>query len=108
MLASLESPIIPVMAFGETLEQFEQNKTLEVINEQLLEGLKGLKADDFKDIILAYEPIWAIGTGKTATSLQAQEVIKQAREIIKKQFGQEAANVVRIQYGGSVKPENVE
>lgn len=105
--AALKSSIIPVMAFGETLEQFEKNKTNDVILKQLTEGLDGINKAQIERIILAYEPIWAIGTGKTATPKQAQDTIAKARDIIANLYDQKTAQKVRIQYGGSVKVENI-
>lgn len=105
--AALNSSIIPVMAFGETLEEFEKDQTDDVILKQLTEGLKGINKVQIERIIFAYEPIWAIGTGKTATPKQAQKTIKKAREIIANIYDQKIAEKVRIQYGGSVKVENI-
>jgi len=101
------SDLIPVMAFGETEEQFNNDETLKVIKNQLEEGLANIDPEDMKDVVLAYEPIWAIGTGKTATPEQAQKAIKASRDIVAEMFGQEVADEVRIQYGGSMKPENI-
>lgn len=105
--AALNSSIIPVMAFGETLKEFEQNKTNDVILKQLTEGLSEISKVQVERIIFAYEPIWAIGTGKTATPKQAQETIKKAREIIANLYEPKTADKVRIQYGGSVKVDNI-
>ncbi len=102
-----EEYIIPIMAFGETEVEFDAGKTLEVVKKQLNEGLEGIDSESMKSVVLAYEPIWAIGTGKTATPEQAQEVIKASRDIIKEMFGEEVSDSVRIQYGGSMKPENI-
>ncbi|BDU67714.1 MAG: triosephosphate isomerase [Candidatus Tyloplasma litorale] len=99
--------IIPIVAFGETEAEFESDRTLEVIETQLKECLVGLNPEHMKEVVLAYEPIWAIGTGKTATPDQAQKVIKASREVIAEMYGDEIAKEVRIQYGGSMKPENV-
>lgn len=107
MKACLNSSIIPIMAFGESLKEFEENKTISVIERQLKEGLAGIKKGQIERVILAYEPIWAIGTGKTATAKQAQDTIKKAREIVAKLFDKTVAEKIRIQYGGSVKPENI-
>ncbi len=103
----LKTDIIPIFAFGETLEQFEKNETLNVLKKQLLNGLKGVSSQDAKKIVLAYEPIWAIGTGKTATPEQAQNVIASARKIIEKKYDEETADAIRIQYGGSVNSSNI-
>ncbi len=105
--AALKTDIIPVMAFGETEAQFEANQTKEVIKSQLTKGLKDIEAKKMSKVVLAYEPIWAIGTGKTATPKQAQEAIAYARSVIADLFGEEVAQQVIIQYGGSVKPENI-
>lgn len=105
--AALASTITPIMAYGESESEFDANKTMTVVKKQIIEGLKGIDAKEIPNLVLAYEPIWAIGTGKTATAQQAQDVIKASRDIIAEEFGKEAANKVRIQYGGSVKPENI-
>ena len=99
--------IIPIMAFGETEEEFNSDKTLEVIKKQISEGLKGIDPEAMKEVVLAYEPIWAIGTGKTATPEHAQKIIKASRDIVKEIFGEEVSEEVRIQYGGSMNPENI-
>lgn len=110
VLTTLESEndyIIPILAFGETEAQFDAGETIAVITKQLNECLAGINAEDMKEIILAYEPIWAIGTGKTATPKQAQDICKKSREIISEMFGAEVADEVRIQYGGSMNPGNI-
>ncbi len=105
--AAFKSSLIPVMAYGETLEQFEKGETNKVIETQLTNGLKDLDKKEVANLILAYEPIWAIGTGKTATPEQAQNACKFSRSIIEKLFDKKTADSVRIQYGGSVNPSNV-
>ncbi|BDV03621.1 MAG: triosephosphate isomerase [Candidatus Hepatoplasma scabrum] len=105
--AALNSSIIPILAFGESLAEFEKNKTNDVIEKQLKEGLAGISKGQIERVILAYEPIWAIGTGKTATPKQAQDTIKKAREIVADIYDLKIAEKIRIQYGGSVKPENI-
>ena len=102
----LESKMLPIMCCGENLSQRENMQTLDFINSQIIEGLKDISADDVKKMIIAYEPIWAIGTGKTATSSQAEEVCKSIRECIKDLYDEDTANKVRIQYGGSVNSSN--
>lgn len=99
--------LIPIMCVGETLEEREANKTFEKVETQVKEGLKGLTCDQVKEIVIAYEPIWAIGTGKTATSEDANEVIKFIRDKAAEVFGRETADAMRIQYGGSVKPSTI-
>ena len=99
--------LIPIMCCGETLEEREQSRTFEVIENQVKKGLKGLSASQIEGIVLAYEPIWAIGTGKTATSEDANQVIKFIRDKVAEMFGKDAADKMRIQYGGSVKPSSI-
>ncbi len=105
--AASKSSITPIFAYGETLEQNEQGKTHSVIKHQLTEGLKGLTPEYVSKIVLAYEPIWAIGTGKTATPQQAQDACHYSRKIIEELFGHDTASKIRIQYGGSVNTANV-
>ena len=103
---ALEEGLKPIVCVGETLEQREAGKTDEVIGKQIEIGLGGLKETDFATLIIAYEPIWAIGTGKTATSKQANETIRAIRKKIVEMYGNEVASNVIIQYGGSVKSAN--
>lgn len=101
--------LIPVVCIGETIEEREGGSTFDVIKEQLQESLRNFMKDETlpPHTVLAYEPVWAIGTGHTATPEQAQEVHRFIREWVKENFDEESANEVRILYGGSVKPENV-
>ena len=99
--------IIPIMCCGETLETYEAGKTEEWVRGQIDGGLKDLTAEQVASMIIAYEPIWAIGTGKSATKEDAQNTCAVVRDEVKKLFGAEASEKVRIQYGGSVKPENI-
>jgi triosephosphate isomerase len=99
--------LIPIICVGETLAQREQGITRTLVEGQTKAALKDLSVDNVKACIIAYEPIWAIGTGKTATSKDANEVIGYIRNTVSELYGREAADVVRIQYGGSMKPENV-
>lgn len=105
--ACLNTHIIPVFCFGETLQEFEDNKTTEVVTNQINEALEGIESDKVGKIIFAYEPVWAIGTGKTATSEYAQKIAHQVREIISKKYGNEIGEKIRIQYGGSVNTSNI-
>ena len=105
---AIVSKLIPIMCVGESLEQREKDETEAVITSQINEGLFELLAADVKKMIIAYEPIWAIGTGRTASPEQAVEVHKLIRSIVAQKFGKETAEQVRIQYGGSVKPDNAE
>lgn len=104
--AALSSELIPILCLGESLEEREKGETMRKVETQLAEGLQGLDADEFKNVIIAYEPIWAIGTGLTATPDQAQEVHAFIRNKLAEDYGQQAATYAIILYGGSVKPEN--
>ena len=104
--ASLKEGLKPIVCVGETLEQKEANETEKIITNQVENALKGLTSEEVGTTIIAYEPIWAIGTGKTATSEDANESIKQIRNKIKELYGEETSEKVIILYGGSVKPEN--
>lgn len=101
--AAFKNGLKPIVCVGETLEEREYSKTIEVITKQTELALKGLSNEQVENTIIAYEPIWAIGTGKTATKEDANESIKAIRNKIAKIYGQETANRVIIQYGGSVK-----
>jgi triosephosphate isomerase len=105
--AALKNGLIPIVCVGENLAQRESNKTFDVIKDHCEGSLKGLTAEEMKGVVVAYEPVWAIGTGKTATPEQAQEVHVFIRQLLGKMFNIETATSVRIQYGGSVTPENV-
>lgn len=105
--AAFNHGIVPIICVGESLEERETNVTNQIVGAQTLRALAGLTEAQLKETVIAYEPIWAIGTGKTATSDQAQETIKGIRETIAAEFGAPVAEAVRIQYGGSVKPDNV-
>lgn len=103
----LESGLLPIVCVGETLEERESGKALEVIRQQINLSLKDLSKENMLKTIIAYEPVWAIGTGKTATPKQAQEVHSFIRSLIKDTFDKETSQLIRIQYGGSVTPENI-
>ena len=105
VLKALEVGIDPILCCGETLEERETDKTKDVVKAQIVAGLANVKAEELEKVVIAYEPIWAIGTGKTATAEQANDVIAYIREVIASIYG-EVANKVRIQYGGSVKSSN--
>lgn len=106
--AALKEVLIPIVCVGESLDHRESGITAQIIETQVNGALSGLSALQMADIIIAYEPVWAIGTGKTATPEQAQEVHAQIRSLVNKQFGDDVSSNVRIQYGGSVKEENAE
>ena len=103
---ALAAGIIPIYCIGETLEQREGGQLESVLKSQVVEGLEGLTADEVAGIVIAYEPVWAIGTGKTASAADAQAAHAFIRGVLADTFGAEAADKVRLQYGGSVKPDN--
>jgi triosephosphate isomerase len=103
---ALEHSLKPIFCVGELLEQREDGTTMEVVKNQILKGLNDITPEQLSEIIVAYEPVWAIGTGKTATPEQAQEVHAAIRELIVENFSEDVADNLVIQYGGSVKPEN--
>lgn len=105
--AALSVGLKPIFCIGETLDEREDGRTNYVIQNQIKEGLQGISADCIKDIMIAYEPVWAIGTGKTALPEQANEVHSFIRSLLTGEYGNDIAKSLYIQYGGSVKPENV-
>lgn len=105
--AALHHGLTPIVCVGESLAERERGVTQEVVRRQVQEGLAGLTPEEAARLIIAYEPIWAIGTGKTASAADAQEVIRFIRQVLGEMCGGEAAEQVRILYGGSVKPENI-
>lgn len=102
----LKYDIHPIVCCGEVLEEREANRQFEVVEKQITDGLFHLSAEEMGNVIIAYEPVWAIGTGKTATPAQAQEMHAFIRSIIAKKYGQEVADEISILYGGSCKPSN--
>ncbi len=106
-LLCLENDVKPVVCIGETLDQRNANITNSVLKTQVTEALKNVTSEGMKNVIIAYEPVWAIGTGVTATATDANEACKYVRSVIESLYDQEVADNVVIQYGGSVKPENV-
>ena len=106
VLKAIEHGITPIICCGETLEQREQGITIDWVRMQIKIAYQGVSADDAKDTVIAYEPIWAIGTGKTATSDQAEEVCAAIRECIKEVYDEATADAIRIQYGGSMNADN--
>ena len=105
--AIFKNGLTPIICCGETLEQYEAGQAEEVVEKQVTAALAGFSEDQVKASVIAYEPIWAIGTGKSATQEDAQKMCAAVRSVVAKNFGQAAADAVRVQYGGSVKPENV-
>lgn len=106
--SALKHNLIPIMCIGESLEERKKEKTFEVVKNHLEGGIEGINLDSPENLIIAYEPVWAIGTGINATSSQAEEVQGYIRELLKKIFDKELAEGIRIQYGGSVRPDNIE
>lgn len=103
---ALSEGLIPIFCIGETLEERDAGKLEAILERQVVKGMEGLSNEDASTTVIAYEPVWAIGTGRTATAEQAQEAHAFIRSLLVKIFGQEVADKVRIQYGGSVKPGN--
>jgi triosephosphate isomerase len=103
--AALEAQLHPIVCVGETLQEREANRTWEVVSRQVRGALSGVAAEQVAQLTIAYEPVWAIGTGKVATTAQAQEVHGQIRGLLR-ELAPQSADAVRIQYGGSVKPDN--
>ena len=106
--AALNNDLIPVMCIGETEKERESKDTFFILDKQLKKGLEGFSSSDLQRLVIAYEPVWAIGTGRTATSGQAQEVHQFLRSMVEKSLGNVLAKSIRILYGGSVKPNNIE
>ena len=106
VLKAFEHGITPIMCCGETLTQREQGVTMDFIRQQVKVGFQGVTADQAKTAVIAYEPIWAIGTGKTATAEQANEVCSAIRDCLREKYGARAARGITIQYGGSMNPKN--
>ena len=104
--AVLAAGLTPIVCVGELLAQREANRTMDVIRSQFDGSLAGLSASQVRGLVIAYEPVWAIGTGKVATPQQAEEVHCDLRKLIEARYNREVAEAVRIQYGGSVKPDN--
>ena len=103
---ALEAGIVPILCCGETLEQREAGVTIEWVRMQIKYALAGISVEDAQKLVVAYEPIWAIGTGKTATTEQAQEVCHAIRMVLTELYGSKTAEMIRIQYGGSVNAKN--
>jgi triosephosphate isomerase len=108
VLAALAAELVPIFCIGETLDEREAGQTLAVLDRQIKGGLAGVTGDQVAGLILAYEPVWAIGTGKNATPKEAEDAHRHIRGRLREWFGEAAADACRIQYGGSVKPDNIE
>jgi triosephosphate isomerase (TIM) len=107
VFAAMAAELAPIVCVGETLEERERNETLTVLDRQIKDGLDRLTAEQVADLVIAYEPVWAIGTGRTATAAQAQEAHAHIRQRLRQWFGGDAADRCRLLYGGSVKPDNI-
>ena len=105
--AAFANALTPIVCIGETLDQRERKQTLDVLDTQIRQGLEGLTGDQLVKLVIAYEPVWAIGTGRTATPAQAGEAHAHIRGRLRQWFGADAGDRCRILYGGSVKPENI-
>lgn len=107
IVALLKTGLMPIFCVGETLLQREAGKAFLIVETQVKDGLAGVKINNPQELVIAYEPVWAIGTGKTATPQQAQEMQAFIRQVIRELFSAQVADALRILYGGSVKPENI-
>ncbi len=105
--AVLKHGLTPIVCVGETLKEREAELTFKVLDDHVVNGLKEITPEEALNLVIAYEPVWAIGTGKTATPQQAEEVQKYIRDLLIKMYNKDVAESIRIQYGGSVKPENI-
>jgi triosephosphate isomerase len=106
-VAALGAGLTPIVCIGETLEERERNETLAILDRQIKQGLDGLSAGQVAELVIAYEPVWAIGTGRVATTAQAQEAHQHVRSRLRQWFGADAAEKCHVLYGGSVKPDNI-
>jgi triosephosphate isomerase len=106
-LAAVAGGLTPIVCVGETLEERDRGETLGVLDRQIAGGLAGLAAERVAELVVAYEPVWAIGTGRNATAAQAEEAHAHIRDRIREAFGEEAAGHCHVIYGGSVKPDNI-
>ena len=107
IVAAIKHNLVPVFCVGETETERETNATFSVLDKQVTIGLQDIALEDLATLVIAYEPVWAIGTGKTATTEQAQEVHQFLRSLLEKAYGLDFAESIRILYGGSVKPNNI-
>lgn len=105
--SALKYSLTPIVCVGETLAEREKDLTFKVLDDHLKNGLKDISEEEITKLVIAYEPVWAIGTGKTATPEQAQEAQKYIRDLLSKMYNKDVTGRVRIQYGGSVKPDNI-
>ena len=108
IVKAIEKNLIPIVCVGESLEQREAEQTLAIVKNQVVKALEGISIDDINKVVFAYEPIWAIGTGKTATCEQANEVCKYIRDCVCELYNKDAADNIRILYGGSMNVKNAD
>ena len=108
IISALTHNIKPILCVGESLEERESNIQEKIVNDQIEKALKDVNGSELENIVIAYEPIWAIGTGKTASSDDANEMLVSIRKKIKSLYDEKSSEVIRLQYGGSVKPNNIE
>jgi triosephosphate isomerase len=106
-MAAFAAGLTPIVCIGETLDQRDRNETLDVLDRQIRQGFDGISGSQMAQLVIAYEPVWAIGTGRNATPAQAQEAHAHIRGRLRQWFGAEAADQCHVVYGGSVKPENI-
>ena len=107
VIAALKYSLVPILCLGETLEEREARRAFEVVKQQFDESLKNLKPEEIERIVIAYEPVWAIGTGRTATPEQAEQMHSYVRRLLNEHYGEATGERVKILYGGSVKPDNI-
>jgi triosephosphate isomerase len=107
VIAAIGAGLTPIVCIGETLDERERNETLAVLDRQIKDGLDQLSGDQIAELVIAYEPVWAIGTGRTATAMQAGEAHAHIRQRLRQWFGADAADRCHVIYGGSVKPDNI-
>jgi triosephosphate isomerase len=107
IVAAIGAKLTPIVCVGETLDERERNETLAILDRQIKDGLDGITSQQIGDLVVAYEPVWAIGTGKNATAAQAQEAHEHIRTRMRQWFGADSADRCRVIYGGSVKSDNI-
>lgn len=107
VVAALKYNLIPILCLGETLEERESRRAFEVVKQQFDQSLKDLKSEEMERVVIAYEPVWAIGTGRTATPEQAEQMHSYIRRLLNERYGDAVGGRVKILYGGSVKPDNI-
>ena len=107
VVAALKYNLVPILCVGETLEEREARHAFEIVKQQFDQSLKNLKPEEIERVVIAYEPVWAIGTGRTATPEQAEQMHSYIRRLLKEQYGETVGERIKILYGGSVKPDNI-